>query len=36
LLSSTEETEVDEPVTSGLLDISVPPRSAEIYEIEWE
>jgi glycosidase len=24
------------PITRGLLDISVPPRSAEIFVIEWE
>jgi glycosidase len=23
-------------ITSGLFDISVPPRSAELFEIEWE
>jgi glycosidase len=24
------------PITSGLLDISVPPYCAEVFEIEWE
>jgi hypothetical protein len=24
------------PITNGLLDISVPPRCAEIFKIEWE
>ncbi|MDR0519146.1 MAG: glycoside hydrolase family 13 protein [Clostridiales Family XIII bacterium] len=27
---------VDDTISNGLLDISVPPHSAEIYEIEWE
>jgi glycosidase len=37
LLSSvTGGAPLDIPITSGLLDLSVPPLSAEIFEIRWE